>query len=147
WPEMVRLMQANWIGWSEGCRLRFDLVGHDGQVEVYTKRQVTIFGACFLALSPDQPLNESLAAGHPPLAAFVEECRRIGTAAEAIERAEKRGYDTGLKARHPFAADETLPVYVANFVLMDYGTGAIFGCPAHDQRDLDFARKYGLPVR
>ncbi|MBB4211198.1 leucyl-tRNA synthetase [Rhodothalassium salexigens DSM 2132] len=147
WPDKVRTMQANWIGRSQGLSLRFAFDGRDGEVEVYTTRPDTIFGASFIALSPDHPLTTELAAGDAKLAAFVEECRRTGTSEEAIERAEKRGYATGLSVRHPFVAGQTLPVYVANFVLMDYGTGAIFGCPAHDQRDLDFARKYDLPVR
>ncbi|MEQ9640679.1 MAG: leucine--tRNA ligase [Alphaproteobacteria bacterium] len=146
WPEKVRLMQANWIGRSEGCRLAFELEGRDDQVVVFTTRHDTIFGASFLALSADHPLAADLAAKDPKLAAFVEQCRKTGTSEEAMERAEKLGYDTGLRARHPFDPGKTVPVYVANFVLMEYGTGAIFGCPAHDQRDLDFARKYDLPV-
>jgi leucyl-tRNA synthetase len=146
WPDKVRLMQANWIGRSEGCRLSFTLEGRDDQVVVFTTRHDTIFGASFLALSADHPLTGELAADNAALQAFVEECRHLGTSEEVIERAEKRGFDTGLRAKHPFLPDVTVPVYVANFVLMDYGTGAIFGCPAHDQRDLDFARKYGLPV-
>ncbi len=153
WPERVRLMQRNWIGRSEGARVRFPLVGEKGDIEVYTTRPDTLFGASFIALSADHPLAEKAARNNPQLARFIAECRRLGTSEEAIERAEKKGFDTGLSVRHPFAdeiADETLrelPVYVANFVLMEYGTGAIFGCPAHDQRDLDFARKYDLPVR
>jgi len=146
WPEKVRLMQANWIGRSEGARLRFAVVGRDDEIEVFTTRQDTIFGASFIALSPDHPLSTALAADNAALADFVGECRRQGTSEEAIETAEKMGFDTGLKVRHPFREGVELPVYVANFVLMDYGTGAIFGCPAHDQRDLDFARKYALPV-
>jgi len=145
WPEKVRLMQKNWIGRSEGLRFAFDL--SDGKtVEVFSTRPDTLFGASFVALSPDHPLAEELAANDKKLAAFVAECRRVGTAEEAIETAEKLGYDTGLTASHPFDPAWKLPVYVANFVLIAYGTGAIFGCPAHDQRDLDFARKYGLPV-
>ena len=145
WPEKVRLMQKNWIGRSEGLRFSFDL-SNGRAVDVFSTRPDTLFGASFVALSPDHPLTEELAAKDPKLAEFVAECRRIGTAEEAIEKAEKLGYDTGLTAAHPFDAAWKLPVYVANFVLMAYGTGAIFGCPAHDQRDLDFARKYGLPV-
>jgi len=145
WPEKVRLMQKNWIGRSEGMRFSFDL--SDGKkLAVFSTRQDTLFGASFVALSPDHPLTEELAAKDTKLAAFVAECRRIGTAEEAIEKAEKLGYDTGLTAAHPFDANWKLPVVVANFVLMAYGTGAIFGCPAHDQRDLEFARKYKLPV-
>ncbi|MGE0650116.1 MAG: leucine--tRNA ligase, partial [Alphaproteobacteria bacterium] len=146
WPERVRLMQENWIGRSEGMRIGFDLEGGDESIEVFTTRHDTLFGASFIALSPNHPFAERLAAGDPALAAFIAECNRLGTSEEAIERAEKKGYDTGLKARHPVMPGRTLPVYVANFVLMEYGTGAIFGCPAHDQRDLDFARKYGLDV-
>ncbi|MBM3483381.1 MAG: leucine--tRNA ligase [Alphaproteobacteria bacterium] len=146
WPERVRLMQENWIGRSEGMRLRFELAGWSETVEIFTTRHDTLFGASFLALSPNHPLTEKLAAADPGLAAFVAECNRIGTSEAAIEHAEKKGYDTGLKARHPLIEGRLLPVHVANFVLMDYGTGAIFGCPAHDQRDLDFARKYGLDV-
>ncbi len=149
WPERVRLMQHNWIGRSEGLHIRFDLEGRglEGQtLKVYTTRHDTLFGASFCAISPDHPLAERLATKDPGLAAFIAECRRTGTSEEAIERAEKKGYDTKVAALHPFADSRRLPVFVANFVLMEYGTGAIFGCPAHDQRDLDFARKYDLPV-
>jgi len=145
WPEKVRLMQKNWIGRSEGMRFAFDL-SNGATVEVFSTRPDTLFGASFVALSPDHPLTEELAKRDPKLAAFVAECRRVGTAEAAIETAEKMGYDTGLTAAHPFDQTWKLPVYVANFVLMGYGTGAIFGCPAHDQRDLDFARKYHLSV-
>ncbi|AKR57561.1 Leucyl-tRNA synthetase [Devosia sp. H5989] len=149
WPEKVRTMQRNWIGKSEGLRLLFEVAegaNYATSVEVFTTRPDTIFGASFVALSADHPLTTTLAAGNDELTAFVEECHRLGTATEAIEKAEKKGYFTGLRVKHPVLEGETLPVYVANFVLMDYGTGAIFGCPAHDQRDLDFARKYDLPV-
>ncbi len=145
WPEKVRVMQRNWIGRSAGLKFRFALVG-GGQIEVFSTRPDTLFGASFVALSPEHPLSAELAQKDPALAGFIAECRRLGTAEEAIETAEKRGYDTGLKVVHPLDPSWTLPVYVANFVLMGYGTGAIFGCPAHDQRDLDFARKYGLAV-
>ncbi len=145
WPEKVRLMQKNWIGRSEGLKFTFQL-SDGGHVDVFTTRPDTLFGASFVALSPDHPLTEELAKKDPKLAAFQAECRRVGTAEEAIEKAEKLGYDTGLTATHPFDPNWQLPVYVANFVLMAYGTGAIFGCPAHDQRDLDFARKYKLRV-
>ena len=145
WPEKVRLMQKNWIGRSEGLRLSFALSNSE-TVDVFTTRPDTLFGASFVALSPDHPLTEKLAAKDPKLADFVAECRRMGTAEAEIEKAEKLGYDTGLRAFHPFDSEWKLPVVVANFVLMGYGTGAIFGCPAHDQRDLDFARKYNLPV-
>jgi len=146
WPERVRLMQQNWIGRSEGARVRFVLKGRDDRLEVFTTRHDTLFGASFCAISPNHPLAAELAATDPALADFVAECGRLGTSEEAIETAEKKGYDTGLVALHPFDDGWELPVYVANFVLMEYGTGAIFGCPAHDQRDLDFARKYGLAV-
>ncbi|MDQ2801373.1 MAG: leucine--tRNA ligase [Pseudomonadota bacterium] len=150
WPERVRVMQAKWIGRSEGARLKFPLRGPSGgplsEVEVYTTRPDTLYGMSFLALAPEHPLAASVAMHDPGAAEFVAEARRGGTSEAAIETAEKRGYDTGLRVRHPFLADATFPVWIANFVLMEYGTGAIFGCPAHDQRDLDFARKYGLPV-
>ena len=146
WPEKVRLMQENWIGKSQGLRLKFALVDNPAAVEVYTTRPDTLYGASFLALSPDHPLAAELAKNNPELAAFIASCQQSGTSEAVLEAAEKRGFDTGLQALHPFIADRTLPVHVANFVLMEYGTGAIFGCPAHDQRDLDFARKYSLPV-
>ncbi|RAP42280.1 leucine--tRNA ligase [Rhodovulum viride] len=149
WPEKVKLMQRNWIGRSRGLQMGFDLVaapeGFD-RVEVYTTRPDTLMGASFLGISPDHPLAKALEAENPEVAAFCAECRRMGTSEEELEKAEKKGFDTGLKVRHPFDETWELPVYIANFILMDYGTGAIFGCPAHDQRDLDFARKYGLPV-
>ena len=146
WPERVRLMQENWIGRSEGARVFFAIAGEDERIEVFTTRQDTLFGASFLALSPNHPLALRLAENDPGLAAFIAECNRMGTSEAVIETAEKRGYSTGLEAVHPFDENRHVPVYVANFVLMEYGTGAIFGCPAHDQRDLEFARKYGLPV-
>ncbi|HLG88359.1 MAG TPA: leucine--tRNA ligase [Alphaproteobacteria bacterium] len=147
WPEKVRIMQENWIGRSSGARLTFKVTGGAEGIEVYTTRPDTLFGAAFIAISPDHPLAARLAEKDPALAAFIAECRRTGTSEAVIETAEKRGFDTGLRALHPFDAGWQLPVHVANFVLMEYGTGAIFGCPAHDQRDLDFARKYGLPVK
>ena len=147
WPDRVRLMQENWIGKSEGAYIQFDVAGHkDQRIEVYTTRPDTIFGMSFLALSPNHPLTEELAKRNSALAEFVAECNRIGTSEAELETAEKIGFDTGLRVEHPFLKGKTHPVWVANFVLMDYGTGAIFGCPGHDQRDLDFARKYGLPV-
>ncbi|HUG63373.1 MAG TPA: leucine--tRNA ligase [Methylomirabilota bacterium] len=149
WPEKVRIMQRNWIGRSEGLRVRFEIEGapqgHE-TVEVFTTRPDTLFGMSFLALSPDHPLTRTLAADDPDLAAFVADCHHMGTSLVAVETAEKKGFDTGLTVVHPFDG-RRLPVHVANFVLMEYGAGAIFGCPAHDQRDLDFARKYGLTVR
>jgi len=151
WPDKVRLMQENWIGKSRGLTLSFRWAdappaGLEAGVEVYTTRPDTLFGASFLAVAADHPLAERLAAEDPDVAAFVVECRRGAATAEALETAEKIGRDTGLRVRHPFDADRTLPVWIANFVLMDYGSGAIFGCPAHDQRDLEFARRYALPV-
>jgi leucyl-tRNA synthetase len=146
WPERVRLMQANWIGRSEGAYMIFDLAGRKDRLQVYTTRPDTIFGASFCAIAANHPLALEAARENGELADFIAECNRLGTSEAAIETAEKKGYDTGLRALHPFVAGKELPVYVANFVLMEYGTGAIFGCPAHDQRDLDFARKYGLPV-
>ena len=146
WPDKVRLMQRNWIGRSRGAHLEFPLKGRGDALKVFTTRPDTLDGASFLALSPHHPLTAELAESDPKLAAFVAECDRLGTSEEAIETAEKMGYDTGLKGRHPLDPEWELPVYVANFVLMDYGTGAIFGVPSGDQRDLDFARKYGLPV-
>jgi leucyl-tRNA synthetase len=151
WPEKVRLMQKNWIGRSEGLLVRFALDaktapnGESG-LEVFTTRPDTLFGAKFMAIAPDHPLAAAAAKNNPKLAAFIEECRHRGTALAEIETAEKLGFDTGIRARHPFDPNWTLPVYVANFILMEYGTGAIFGCPAHDQRDLDFVNKYGLGV-
>ncbi|HEV7256309.1 MAG TPA: leucine--tRNA ligase [Bosea sp. (in: a-proteobacteria)] len=147
WPDKVRLMQKNWIGRSEGLLIRFALesnaFGQD-EIEVYTTRPDTLFGAKFLGIAPDHPLAKAAAAKNPALQAFIEECKRTGTAQENIDKAEKLGFDTGLRVAHPFDPSWTLPVYVANFILMEYGTGAIFGCPAHDQRDLDFVNKYGL---
>jgi leucyl-tRNA synthetase len=146
WPERVRLMQERWIGRSEGARVFFEIAGKNERIEVFTTRQDTLYGASFLALSPNHPLALRLAEEDPDLAAFIAECNRMGTSEAVLETAEKRGYPTGLEAVHPFDDTRRVPVYVANFVLMEYGTGAIFGCPAHDERDLEFARKYGLPV-
>ena len=146
WPEKVRLMQENWIGKSQGLRFTFAVKGSDTRFDVFTTRPDTLFGASFAALAPDHPISTKLAETTPGLAAFIAECRAGGTATADIEGQEKKGYDTGLAVVHPLDPAITLPVFVANFVLMDYGTGAIFGCPAHDQRDLDFARKYTLPV-
>ena len=149
WPDKVRLMQKNWIGRSEGLLLRFALdpataPNKESELEIFTTRPDTLFGAKFMALSPDHPLALAAASKNPKLAVFIEQCHRMGTAQAEIDTAEKLGFDTGIKALHPFDANWKLPVYVANFILMDYGTGAIFGCPAHDQRDLDFVNKYGL---
>jgi leucyl-tRNA synthetase len=151
WPDKVKLMQRNWIGRSEGLAIRWALdpataPAGETSLEIYTTRPDTIFGASFMAIAADHPLAREAAMENPELAAFIEDVRRTGTSAAALETAEKRGFDTGVRVVHPFDPDWTLPVYVANFVLMDYGTGAIFGCPSGDQRDLDFARKYDLPV-
>ncbi len=149
WPEKVRLMQKNWIGKSRGLEMAFPLTepaaGFDN-IEIYTTRPDTLMGASFIGISPDHPLAKALEAENPALAEFNAECRRMGTSEADLEKAEKKGFDTGLRVRHPLFPERELPVWIANFILMDYGTGAIFACPAHDQRDLDFARKYGLPV-
>ena len=151
WPEKVRLMQENWIGKSQGLQFRFDLIGAPAGLpasfDVFTTRPDTMFGASFAAIAAEHPLALALAASDAGAAEFIEECRRGGTTAAELETADKKGYDTGLRVRHPLDPALSLPVYIANFVLMDYGTGAVFACPAHDQRDLDFARKYALPVR
>ncbi len=146
WPDKVRLMQENWIGRSQGLKCTFRFPGSSDGIDVFTTRPDTMFGASFVAIAADHPVAQKLAANAPDLQAFIEECRKGGTTAADIETAEKRGFNTGLSVEHPLDANWHLPVYVANFVLMDYGTGAVFGCPAHDQRDLDFARKYHLPV-
>ncbi len=149
WPEKVRLMQANWIGKSRGLQFAFQTVGAPAgidKLEVYTTRPDTLMGASFAAISPDHPLAKVLEAD-PKVAAFLAEARKGGTTAEALETAEKIGFDTGIRVRHPLDPSWELPVWIANFILMDYGTGAIFGCPAHDQRDFDFATKYGLPIK
>ena len=151
WPDRVRIMQHNWIGKSEGARIRFPLTEApehiDQNIEVFTTRPDTLFGASFIALAANHPIILGLADDNAELSAFVEECNRMGTSQATIEAAEKKGVDTGLTVDHPFDKDIKLPVYAANFVLMDYGTGAIFGSAGHDQRDLDFANKYKLPVR
>jgi leucyl-tRNA synthetase len=146
WPEKVRTMQENWIGKSQGLRARFNFIDSPSGIEVFTTRPDTLFGASFVAISPDHPLATQLAENAPELAAFIAECKQGGTTAAELETAEKKGFNTGLSVEHPLKKTWHLPVYVANFVLMDYGTGAVFACPAHDQRDLDFARKYDLPV-
>lgn len=149
WPDKVRLMQRNWIGRSEGLLIRFALdaattPAGESELKIFTTRPDTLFGAKFMAISADHPLAQAAAAKNPKLAEFIGEIKRMGTAQEIIDTAEKQGFDTGILAFHPFDPSWKLPVYVANFVLMEYGTGAIFGCPAHDQRDLDFVNKYAL---
>ena len=146
WPDKVKLMQHNWIGRSEGATIFFNINGHDDRLEVFTTRPDTIFGASFCAIAANHPIASNLGKADPKLQDFISECNKLSTSEADIETAEKRGYDTGLKVAHPFLDGCELPIYVANFVLMDYGTGAIFGCPAHDQRDLDFALTYNLPV-
>ncbi|MGM9402162.1 leucine--tRNA ligase [Aliiroseovarius sp. KMU-71] len=146
WPEKVRTMQANWIGRSQGLQFSFERTDGGESIEVYTTRPDTLNGASFVGISPDHPISKALEAENPEIAAQLVEMRKGGTTAEAIETAEKLGYDTGIRVKHPLNPDWELPVWIANFILMDYGTGAIFACPAHDQRDLDFCRKYDLPV-
>ena len=144
WPDKVRLMQENWIGKSQGLQFKFDL--SDGQeVEVYSTRPDTIFGASFVAVAPDHPIAQGVAADNTEAQAFIETCKAGGTTAAELETAEKLGFDTGITARHPFTGAD-LPVFIANFILMDYGTGAVMGVPGHDQRDFDFSTKYGLPI-
>ncbi len=146
WPAKVRLMQENWIGKSRGLQFGFERTDGGEPITVYTTRPDTLMGASFVGISPDHPIAKQLEAENPKVAEFVAECRKGGTTEEAIETAEKLGYDTGIRVKHPLDPSWELPVWIANFILMDYGTGAIFACPAHDQRDLDFCRKYGLPV-
>jgi len=147
WPEKVRSMQERWIGKSNGAQIFFDIKGREDKLEVYTTRPDTLFGASFCAIAAGHPLAQELAENNEELQKFIKKCNKIGVSEEAIEKAEKKGFDTGLKIAHPFIEGAELSLYVANFVLMGYGTGAVFACPAHDQRDLDFARKYSLPVR
>lgn len=149
WPDKVKTMQRNWIGKSHGLEMSFSLINSYedySEIAIYTTRPDTLMGASFLGISPDHPLAKALEPSHPQIAEFNQAARKIGTSEEALEKAEKLGIDTGLEVQHPFIEGKTLPVYIANFILMDYGTGAIFGCPAHDQRDWDFAKKYELPI-
>ncbi len=146
WPESVKTMQRNWIGRSEGARIFMPLAGRDDCLEVFTTRPDTIFGATFCAIAPEHPLALEVAKKDPDLDKFIKSCASLSVSEEAVEKAEKRGYDIGLKVEHPFDRQRQLPVFVANFILYQYGTGAIFGCPGHDQRDLEFARAQGLPV-
>jgi leucyl-tRNA synthetase len=147
WPARVRLMQENWIGESRGIDIPFVRTDGAGTILCYSTRPDTMRGASFVAVSPDHPVAKALEADNPDLAAFIDECRKMDTTEAAMEKAEKKGVDTGLRVKHPIYPDAELPVWIGNFVLMEYGTGAVFGCPAHDQRDLDFARKYDLPVQ
>ncbi len=147
WPAKVKLMQSNWIGKSRGIDIPFQRRDDGEAIICYSTRPDTMRGASFLAIAPDHPVAKELEAKKPDLAAFIDECRKMDTTEAAMEKAEKKGIDTGIRVAHPVYPDQDLPVWVGNFVLMDYGTGAVFGCPAHDQRDLDFARKYDLPVR
>ena len=151
WPERVRIMQENWIGRSEGLIIEFSLSHEikdytEKRVPVFTTRHDTIFGASFIAIAPNHPLALQLAKDNANLDAFIKECNKTGTSEEAIEKLEKKGIATGLTVDHPVKSSETLPIYIANFVLMEYGTGAVFGCPAHDERDYEFATKYKLPI-
>ncbi|WP_170596543.1 leucine--tRNA ligase [Ruegeria arenilitoris] len=146
WPAKVRLMQENWIGKSRGLEFSFERTDGGAPITVYTTRPDTLLGASFVGISPDHPIAKRLEAENPEVAEFVAECRKGGTTEEAIETGEKLGFDTGIRVKHPLDPNWELPVWIANFILMDYGTGAIFACPAHDQRDLDFCRKYDLPV-
>jgi leucyl-tRNA synthetase len=147
WPAKVKLMQENWIGKSRGIEIPF--IRRDGgePIACYSTRPDTMRGASFLAIAPDHPVAKAVEASSPELAAFIEECRKMDTTEAAMEKAEKKGIDTGIRVAHPVYPEQDLAVWIGNFVLMDYGTGAVFGCPAHDQRDLDFARKYDLPVQ
>ena len=147
WPARVRLMQENWIGESRGIDIPFVRTDGAGTILCYSTRPDTMRGASFVAVSPDHPVAKALEADNPDLATFIDECRKMDTTEAAMEKAEKKGVDTGLRVKHPIYPDAELPVWIGNFVLMEYGTGAVFGCPAHDQRDLDFARKYDLPVQ
>ncbi|WP_298295097.1 leucine--tRNA ligase [uncultured Litoreibacter sp.] len=147
WPAKVKLMQSNWIGKSRGIDIPFQRRDGGDPIVCYSTRPDTMRGASFLAIAPDHPVAKALEADSPDLAAFIDECRKMDTTEAAMEKAEKKGIDTGIRVAHPIYPDQDLPVWIGNFVLMDYGTGAVFGCPAHDQRDLDFARKYDLPVQ
>ena len=146
WPEQVKTMQANWIGRSEGLQIEFDVVGNDDNLAVYTTRPDTLMGVTYLAVAAEHPLSLKAAESNPELQAFIDECRKMETSEAAMETAEKKGVATGLRAIHPITGEE-VPVWVANFVLMGYGTGAVMSVPAHDQRDYEFARKYGLSIK
>ena len=145
WPEKVKLMQKNWIGKSFGCEINFKISGSKNKIKIFTTRPDTIFGASFIALSNEHPLSKDFI-NQKKFNLFRNECNKTGTTEEALANAEKLGYETGIFVDHPFIKNKKIPIYFANFVLMDYGTGAIFGCPAHDQRDFDFAKKYNLEI-
>jgi leucyl-tRNA synthetase len=147
WPSNVKLMQEKWIGRSTGAKVNFEIVDRNDKIEIFTTRVDTLFGASFIAIAPDHKLSLELAENNPKLQEFIKETALIGTTEELIEKAEKKGFDTGLRVSHTFDKNITLPIYVANFVLMSYGSGAIFGCPAHDMRDMEFARKYNLAIK
>ena len=147
WPAKVKLMQSNWIGKSRGIEIPFHRTDASDPIVCYSTRPDTMRGASFLAIAAEHPVSRALADSNPELADFIAETRKMDTTEAAMEKAEKKGIDTGIRVKHPIYPDQKLPVWVGNFVLMDYGTGAVFGCPAHDQRDLDFARKYDLPVQ
>ena len=145
WPEKVKLMQKNWMGKSIGCEIDFDILNNKEKIKVFTTRPDTIFGATFIALSPDHPLSKKFNKDKKFLD-FKKECLKVGTTEEAMANAEKKGFNTNFFASHPFIKNKKIPIYFANFILMDYGTGAIFGCPAHDQRDFEFAKKYKIEI-
>ncbi len=147
WPDAVKTMQRNWIGRSEGLELKFALIGLDDSLEVFTTRPDTLYGVSYMAVAPEHPLALSAAAADDAVAEFLNECKLQSTTEAALEKMEKKGIPLGVNARHPPLPDESIPVYVANFVLMSYGTGAVMAVPAHDQRDWDFAKKYDLPIR
>ena len=146
WPEKVKLMQKNWIGKSHGCEINFNIIDKKEKIKVFTTRPDTLFGASFLAISSDHYLSKEFLKS-PKFQDFKAECNKTGTTEEALANSDKIGFDTKLFAEHPFIKNKKIPIYFANFVLMDYGTGAIFGCPAHDQRDFDFATKYNLEIK
>ena len=145
WPEKVKLMQKNWIGKSYGCEIDFEIENSREKINIFTTRPDTIFGATFIALSVDHPLNTDYEKDSE-FQKFKEECNKTGTTEEALANAEKLGFKTNFYVKHPLIKNKKIPVYFANFVLMDYGSGAIFGCPGHDQRDFDFAKKYKLEI-
>lgn len=146
WPDKVLKMQENWIGKSEGALVDFQIADQNRKITIFTTRPDTLFGASFIAISPDHEISKELAESHSEIADFIKKCNKTSTTEEDLEKSEKKGIFTGLFINHPLIKEKKLPIYIANFILMDYGTGAIFGCPAHDQRDFDFAKKYNLPI-